>query len=90
MRNVTKVQKKVLLDLSAEFYPSIQSILERGGPEEIVALCDEDCAALRSFGDMIVDAVGDKYPEDDDKNDDAILVVNVTDRIIARYGRSAQ
>ena len=85
MRNVTKVQKELLITLSEEFYPDLLDLLSRGGTEEVVLLNEEECNLFKSFGDMIVDSVGEKYPNNESLNDDAILAVHLSDRIISRY-----
>ena len=87
MDNVTDIQKSMMKDLAREFYGRLDSILERSGPREIELCTESDCALMRSFAEMIVEAVSGKYPENDDKNDDAVLAVMIADRLISRYAK---
>lgn len=75
----------MMQSLASEFFVRLVSVFERGGPEEIISQSEAECALMRSFAEMIVDVVSEKYPEDDDKNDDAALAVVIADRVITRF-----
>ncbi len=84
MARVTKVQYEMLMQLGTEFYPKIVPLFQRGIDGDITVHAESECAVVRSFMEMIVNAVGAKYP-DDDHNDDAILSVNIGSRIINEF-----
>jgi len=88
--SVTEIQKGVLIGLAKEFYPKAFEIFIRGSSEDVSVYSDVECAVVKSFMDMIVQSVGDKYPDDDDLNHDAILAVFLGSRILNDYVRTGR
>jgi hypothetical protein len=94
MSNVTKTQKKVLIDLARKYDPDVLRIVERGAEDSVDIRSQEEAEDVELFADKVCSLVLVDHPDhsgmDEDIINDAALAANIAARLVHEYRSGAK